>query len=90
MASPPAARLLVFFAQHRSTGVASPATTRATLLLFLGLSAVRATPGVVGQTFGRKESSLPGSKGEGGSTIGTLDRLILKTHGMTSSLSSFS
>jgi hypothetical protein len=82
--------LFVFSTEHCPTGVVSPATAQATMLLFLGFSALRTTPGVVGQTFRRKESSFPSSKNEGSATIGTLDRLVLKTHSMTSSLSNLS
>jgi hypothetical protein len=50
----------------------------------LGFSALWTTPGLVGQTFRRKELLLPGGKSEENSTIGTLNRLVMKTHWMTS------
>jgi len=78
--------LLVFSAQHCPAGVAGPATGRATTLLSLGFSALRTTPGLVGQTFGRKKLLFPGREIEDSSAIGTLDRLVLKTHWMTSYL----
>jgi len=76
--------LLVFSTQHCPASVAGPATGRATMLLFPGFSAPKTTPGLVGQTFRRKILLFPGSEGEGSSTIGTLNRLVLKTHWMTS------
>jgi hypothetical protein len=54
------------------------------MLLFPGFSALRTTLGLVGKTFGRKKPLLLGSKGEDRTTNGTLDRLVLKTHWMTS------
>jgi hypothetical protein len=59
-------------------------------LLSLGFSALGTTPGLVGQTFRRKELLLPSGKSEDNSTIGALDRLVLKTHWMASSLLNFS
>ena len=82
--------LLVFSTQHCFAGVAGPATGRATTLLSLGFSALRTTPGLVGKTLRRKELLFPGTKSERRSTIGTLDRLVLKTHWMTSFFKVFS
>jgi hypothetical protein len=53
-------------------------------LLSPGFSALGTTPGLVGQTFRRKELLLPSGKSEDNSAIGTLNRLVLKTHWMTS------
>jgi hypothetical protein len=53
-------------------------------LLSPGFSALGTTPGVVGQTFRRKKLLLPSGKSEDSSTIGTLERFVLKTHWMTS------
>ena len=78
--------LLVFSTQHCPVGVASPATGRAMTLLSLGFSALRTTLGLVGQTFRRKKLLFPSTKSECRSTIGTLNRLVLKTHWMTSFL----
>jgi hypothetical protein len=52
--------------------------------LSLGFSALGTTPGLVGQTFRLKELLLPSGKSEDNSAIGTLNRLVLKTHWMTS------
>ena len=60
------------------------------MLLSPGLSALTTTAGLVGQAFGGKELLFPGGKSEGSPTIGTLNRLILKTHWMTSFFKIFS
>jgi hypothetical protein len=76
--------LLLFSTQHCPAGVAGPAIGRATTLLPLGFSAPRTTPGLVGQTSRRKKPLFPGRESEDSSAIGTLNRLVLKTHWMTS------
>jgi len=81
---------LVFATQHCFAGVAGPATGRATTLLLPGFSALRATPGLVGKAFRRKKLLFPSGKSEGSSTIGTLNRLVLKAHWMTSFFKNFS
>jgi hypothetical protein len=50
------------------------------------LSALRASLGFVGVAFGLEEFLVLSREGKAGSTIGTLQGFILKTHGMTSSL----
>ena len=82
--------LLVFSSQHCPLGVAGPATGRATTLWFLGFTAPGTALGLVGQTFRRKKLLFPGTKSEGSSTIGTLNRLILKTRWTTSYISNLS
>jgi hypothetical protein len=54
------------------------------MLLSLGFPALSTAPGLVGETFGREELLFPGREREDSATIATLDRLVLKTHGMTS------
>jgi hypothetical protein len=60
------------------------------MLSFPGFSAPRTTPGLVGQAFGLKKPLLPGGKSEDNSTVGALERFVLKTHWMTSFFSIFS
>jgi hypothetical protein len=50
------------------------------------LPALRASLGFVGIAFGLEEFLIFNREGEAGSTVGTLQGFILKTHGMTSSL----
>ena len=76
--------LLVFATQHCPVGVAGPATGLPTTLVSLGFSALRTTSGLVGEAFGGKKVLFPSRESEGSSTSGTLDRLVLKTHWMTS------
>ncbi len=59
-------------------------------LRFVGSTACGTTLRLIGKTFRLEELLFPSAEGEGSSTIGTLDRLVLKTHWMTSSLRNFS
>ena len=77
--------------EHLALGpVAIAVATVSVLLCFPCLAALGATFGLVSVAFGVKKLLLSGVKGEGSSAIGTLERLVLKTHWMTSSLLNFS
>jgi hypothetical protein len=59
-------------------------------LRFFGSTARGATLRLIGKAFGLEELLFPSAESEGSSTIGTLDRLVLETHWMTSYLWNFS
>ena len=59
-------------------------------LWLLVFSAPGTALGLVGQTFRRKKLLFPGTESEGSSTIGTLNRLVLKTRWTTSYISNLS
>ena len=61
-----------------------------TALLFPSSSALRTALGLIGKPLGMEELLLASAESEGSPTIGTLDRLVLKTHWMISSLRNFS
>jgi len=60
------------------------------LSCFPSLTAFGATPRLIGKAFRLEELLFPSAESEGSPTIGTLDRLVLKVHWMTSSLLNFS
>jgi hypothetical protein len=68
--------------------ITGPATSIA--FLFPGLAARRAALGLIGIAPGLEELLFFSAEGERGATIGTLERLFLKSHWMTSSLLTFS
>jgi hypothetical protein len=61
-----------------------------TALLFPSSSALRTALGLISEPFAGKEFLLASAESEGSPTVRTLERLILKTHWMTSSLLNFS
>jgi len=70
--------------KHLPPGTVAVVSTARTLCL-VGTAACGATLGLIGKAFRFEELLFPSAKSEGSSTIGTLDRLFLKTHRMTSS-----
>jgi hypothetical protein len=66
-------------------GTVAVVTTAGTLCL-VGTAACGATPRLIGEAFRLIELLFTSGKSEGSSTIGTSDRLVLKTHWLTSSL----
>ena len=71
--------------EHLPRGPVSVATITITLG-FPGLAACGTALGLVSKAFGLEEFLFLSGKGEGSATVGTLERLILETHRMTSSL----
>ena len=77
--------------EHLALGpIAVAVATISILLCFPCLAALGATLGLVGVAFGVKKLLFSGVEGEDSPAIGTLERLVLKTHWMTSSLLNFS
>jgi hypothetical protein len=74
-----------FCREHLPLGSVARATVSITLC-FPRLATGGATLGLIGITFGSEEFLLLSAEGKGSPAIGTLERLVLKTHWMTSSL----
>ena len=76
-------------ANHSSLGTVAVVSTVRTLRL-VGSAACGATFRLIGKAFRLVELLFPSVENEGSPTIGTSDRLVLKTHWMTSSLWNYS
>jgi len=74
-----------FYREHLPLGSVARATVSITLC-FSCLATGGAALGLIGIASGLERLLLPSAEGKGSPTIGTLDRLVLKTHWMTSSL----
>jgi hypothetical protein len=83
------AALGTFYREHLPLGSVTRATVSITLC-FSCLAARGAAPGLIGIAFRLEKLLLLSAEGKGSPAIGTLDRLVLKTHWMTSSLQNFS
>ncbi len=79
------ATLGAYCGEHLPRGPVSVATITITLG-FPGLAACGTALGLVSKAFGLEEFLFLSGKGESSATVGTLERLILETHRMTSSL----
>ena len=79
------AALGTFYREHLPLGSVTRATVSITLC-FSCLAARGAAPGLIGIAFRLEKLLLLSAEGKGSPAIGTLDRLVLKTHWMTSFL----
>ena len=71
----------------------APWTITRAAIATLGLSGLAtrwAALGLIGIAFGLEKLLILSAEGKGSPTIGTLDRLVLKTHWITSSIRNFS
>jgi hypothetical protein len=79
------AALSAFYREHLPLRPVARATVSITLC-FPRLATGRAALGLIGIALGLEKLLLFSTEGEGAPAIGTLERLVLKTHWMTSSL----
>jgi hypothetical protein len=83
------AALGTFYREHLPRRSVARALVSITLC-FSCLATGRAALGLIGIAFGLEKLLLFSAEGEGSPAIGTLERLLFKTHWMTSSLQNFS
>lgn len=75
--------------EHLTVGPGATKTAGATALCFSGLTAGRTAARLISKALSRIEFLFASGEGKRGTTIRTLQRLVSKTHRMTSSLLKF-